>query len=73
MLQSFFTGLLSLIVLFFICLVVVIGIKSVIIYFNPKPVKPIVKPAPKKRKPKTVRSISIDPEQIDRIYVKKIS
>ena len=70
MLNSFLLGLLSLAVLFFICLVFVVGVKSILIkfFYKPKPT-PIVKPKSKK----TVKSLTINPDEIDRIYVKKVS
>ncbi len=70
MLNSFLAGLISLIVLFFLCLVLVVGVKSVYLrfFYKPKP-KPIVKQKPKK----SIKSVTINPDEIDRIYVKKVS
>ena len=82
--NSFISGLFCTGLLFFISLVSVIGCKVIAVKINrlfPKkqtvqtPIESDKPQAPKKRKrkPSTVRSIEIDPEQIDRIYVKKIS
>ncbi len=86
-LSSFFLGLLCTCGLFALSLLLVIGGKILIISFKekffPAPAEKVAPPpkAPviKRRvsKPKTiskpVRSIEIDPEQVDKIYVKKIS
>ena len=88
-LSSFFIGFLYTTALFLVCLVTVVGIKSIYLSINryikekffPSPtVCPTpIKKAVRKRKPKTtlnksaITSIEIDPEKIDRIYVKKIS
>ena len=70
MLNSFLLGLTSLVVLFFVCLVFVVGVKSVFLryFYKPKP-KTIVKPKPKKR----IKTLTINPDEVDRIYVKKAS
>lgn len=70
MLKSFSAGLISLLVLFLLCLVLVAGVKSVYLrfFYKPKP-KAIVKHKPKKH----VKSVTINPDEIDRIYVKKVS
>ena len=72
MLKSFFAGLISLIVLFFLCLVFVVGVKSVYLryFYKPKP-KPIAEQNPKQKR--KIKSVTINPEEIDRIYVKKAS
>lgn len=72
MLKSFFAGLISLIVLFFLCLVFVVGVKSVYLryFYKPKP-KPIAEQKPKQKR--KIKSVTINPEEIDRIYVKKAS
>ncbi len=72
--------------LFILCFLIVIGSKSAITAIKellPKPKPKITKDvntakrqvAHRKSRPvaKPVRSIEIDPEQVDRIYVKKIS
>lgn len=72
MLKSMLLGLISLIVLFFLCLVFVVGVKSVYLrfFYKPKPKKVI----PQKPKPKRkIKSVTINPEEIDRIYVKRAS
>ena len=71
--------------LFLLCFVSVVGVKTAINALKdlfPKPVAPI-KPQTnnvkktvnrtKRRATTPIRSIEIDPEQVDRIYVKKIS
>ena len=72
MLESFFLGLISLALLFFLCLVFVVGVKSVYLryFYKPKPT-PIVKQKPKQKR--KIKSVTINPEEIDRIYVKKAS
>lgn len=72
--------------LFCLCFITVIGCKVAINALKdlfPKPTRTINKPIENDKKPavrqkrrapaKPVRSIEIDPEQVDRIYVKKIS
>jgi len=87
--SSFVIGLLCTASLFAICFFLVVGFKTMLLAVKERHVKqpqsppdPEVKPIKKvqkkrKRKPKSipkpVRSIEIDPEQVDRIYVKKIS
>ena len=74
---SLFLGPLFLAVLYIFCLISVAGIKILYLYFkrSPEQVKPIVKrvkkPAPVSEKP--VRSIEINPDEVDKIYVKKVS
>lgn len=74
---SVFLGPLFLIVFFVVCLICVAGVKTVYFYFksrseSPKPdVKRVHKPAQPKEKP--VRSIEINPDEVDKIYVKKVS
>ena len=72
MLKSIFLGLFSLIVLFFLCSVFVVGVKSVYLRYFYKP-KPKQKPTPKPKQKRTTKSLTINPEEIDRIYVKKAS
>ncbi len=79
---NFLLGLLCTGGLFILCFLVVVGAKMVTLSFKekfihkspPQPKATVIKrqkrtPSP----PKPVRSIEIDPEQVDRIYVKKIS
>lgn len=74
---SLFLGPLFLAVLYIFCLISVAGIKILYLYFkrSPEQVKPTVKrvkkPAPVPEKP--VRSIEINPDEVDKIYVKKVS
>ncbi len=84
---SFFLGLICTGGLFALSLLLVVGGKMVILSFKekyfPKPKEQESPPPPKatvvrrRKKPtsvaKPVRSIEIDPEQVDKIYVKKIS
>lgn len=78
-LSMFFLGLFYLCLLFFVCLFFVLFFKLVLSFikniFAPQPTINRIPPkkAMHKRKPKTHRSIEINPEEIDRIYVKKIS
>ena len=75
---SLFLGPLFLAVLYIFCLISVAGIKILYLYFKRSPVqiKPTVKRA-KKPAPaiseKPVRSIEINPDEVDKIYVKKVS
>lgn len=78
---SFLTGLFYTSMFFFLCLFSVIGAKFLLFYyFSQKNVKRTPKPQHKK-KPKTpqpsiskpIKSIEINPDEIDRIYVKKSS
>ncbi len=82
-LPSFFTGLLFLVLFFLLSLFLVVGIKSVFIAIKPyftkkkKPkaieIKPKESPKPKPIKKKVSRSIEINPDEVDKIYVKKVS
>ena len=83
MLDSFLLGLFISSLLFLACALIVIGAKTVILAISlrfakkePEPT-PVVKKARKKtvrkKKPIPFRSIEINPEEIDRIYVKKSS
>ena len=81
-LTSFVGDFLCTAFLFTLCLLITLGCKLIIIAVKtkfqkqqPPPQKEPQKPkTPKpKKKPSTVRSIEIDPEEIDRIYVRKIS
>lgn len=80
MLLSIIQGLVSLTVLFVICCVVVLGFKAIIIYLlpNKKPTskpqeKPQVKTETAKPKRKPIKTIYINPDEVDRICVKKTS
>ena len=86
MLNSFLLGLVFSLLLFAFCLILVVGAKTVINALKIRFVKPTEEPLPTPKKPrkprkksvrnKTVvpfRSIEINPEEIDRIYVKKSS
>ncbi len=84
--SSVVLGILFICIFYSLCLFLVVGIKMVYLTFKSKftsPIKPIEtkKPceieqkiqAPKVRKPRTVRSIEINPDDVDRIYVRKSS
>jgi hypothetical protein len=87
--SSFVIGLLCTGSLFATCFLLVVGFKAILYAVKERLIKPPkAPPEPEvksikrvqtkhKRKPKPVpkpvRSIEIDPEQVDRIYVKKIS
>ncbi len=86
--SSFILGLLCTGGLFALCFLVVAGVKAVLFAIKEKltppptaqesaPPPPVKARVIKRRKPKSVanpvRSIEIDPDQIDKIYVKKIS
>lgn len=75
---SFFLGFICTAGLFVLCYILVIGVKTLLFAvkkFLPKKELPVPveveKPTPKK--PKTVKSIEIDPAFVDKIYVKKSS
>ncbi len=75
---SLFLGFICTAGLFVLCFVLVVGAKTLLVAIKKvlpqKEVPPppeINKPAPKK--PKTVKSIEIDPALVDKIYVKKTS
>lgn len=79
---SLFLGPLFMIAFFIACTVTVAGIKILYLYFKRAPIriKP-EKPKTAKRKisaetreqRKPVRSIEINPDEVDKIYVKKVS
>ena len=83
---SFFLGLLCTVGLFTFSFITVVGVKAIIFAVldsvnKPQPQKEPLKPE-KKKQPvvkkrstpsKPIRSIEIDPDQIDRIFVKKSS
>lgn len=79
---SYVAGPFFLIILFALCALAVIGAETALRAIKKKFAKPEPKPEPPKTprprrartatvKPKAVRSIEINPEEIDRIYVKK--
>lgn len=76
---SLFLGPLFMIALFIICLITVAGIKILYLYFKRSPInlKSAVKKVKKPKNPinteKPVRSIEINPDEVDKIYVKKVS
>lgn len=80
---SFSLGMFGVLILFFISLVIVFLAKLLILTIKKNTAKnpvaqeaPPQKPAPPKREkppksPPVIRTIEIDPSQVDRIYVKK--
>ncbi|MBQ6728420.1 MAG: hypothetical protein IJQ87_05700 [Clostridia bacterium] len=75
--SSLFLGPLCLIGFFLISTVLVAGIKLLYLYFKREPIKFIPKkrkaPANKPQPVKAVKSIEINPDEVDKIYVKKVS
>lgn len=78
MMQSFMLGVITLTFLFFMCYSFVLGVKTLIDftkkYLLPEQKQPTVKIARPKRvskKPRVVKSIEINPDEVERIYVKK--
>ncbi|MBR2614802.1 MAG: hypothetical protein IKC71_04305 [Clostridia bacterium] len=69
LLFSPFTGFLALSFLFFISTVIVVLIKSVIFFINSLTISVAPKKQPKKRE--KTKSIVINPDEVNRIYVKK--
>ena len=80
MIYSFIFGPIILCLLYAFCFFLVVGVK-VVIYFFKVPKNNVEKPKPTSVSPrkiperprKSVKSIEIDPDFIDRIYVKKSS
>lgn len=78
---SFISAPLILAAMFFMCLMTVVGIKSLLLALKRKylkPAEPEKPPAPApsatpRKKPRTVKSIEIDPDDVDKIYVRKSS
>ena len=78
---SFFKGLAYLCILFLICAVFVIGFKvialQVFLFFKNKKVAPEIKKAennaPKKQKRTPSKTIEINPDEVNKIYVRKSS
>ena len=83
--SSVFWGFLCVVLLFVLSLLLVVGAKAVILYIKQMvdkirylPSEKDFKPAPPKKSTvkkaeKPIRSIEINPDEVDRIYVKKIS
>ena len=74
MLTSIIFGVLYLAALFLLCFIVAAGIRSVILSVRLliKPKKPVkTEPPPPKKVRKPVRSIEINPDEVDRIYVRR--
>lgn len=72
---SFLLGPFFICFFFFSCLIVVAGVKYLFLWFFDSK-KPTPKPAKKPiahKKPTTVKSIEINPEEIDKIFFKKSS
>ena len=72
----FYAGFLSVVALFALSFILGVFLRAVYLAFKKSvPLKPAKKTRRKRKAktPSTVRSIEIDPEQIDRIYVKKVS
>ena len=80
MFKSFVLGLSTLVLLYFLCLSIVLGVKSIIEFVKGNLVKPparpvnnvVAKPKPVK-KAKPIKSIEINPEDFDKISFKKSS
>ncbi len=73
---SAFLGFIFTVLLFAICLIFVVGVKCVIMAIKSKAVTndtpaQIEKPQNIKPKKPRLKSIKIDPDEIDRIYVRK--
>ena len=74
---SVFLGLIFTFSFFVISVFLVVGVKSVYLFFKLKFIEKVVPPVPakaqakKRRKRKPVRSIEINPEETTRIVVKK--
>ena len=76
--SSLFLGPLFLIVFFLISTITVAGIKILYLHLKREPINFIPKksrktPAPKPQPVKPVKSIEINPDEVDKIYVKKVS
>ena len=72
-------GLLFLMLLFVLSVILVVGVKFTSLWlkklFPSSSKQEIVAPKPvkKRKKAKPIKSIEIDPDEVDRIYVKKVS
>ena len=85
--SSIVLGLLFIVIFYLLCLFLVVGVKMVYLNLKSKfftPIKPISQtkqqttpPAKRQstsvKKPRAVRSIEINPDDVDRIYVRKSS
>ena len=72
---SYILGPVFILLFFFAVIVTVCGIKYILSFLFPQK-KVIEEKKPRKvvvKKPKTIRSIEINPEEIDKIYVRKSS
>ena len=74
LLTSPILGFSCLCLLFLTCVLVTIGAKYLLSFFikKPQPVKKPKKPQAKPTVKKSVRTIQIDPDEIDKIYVGKM-
>ncbi len=81
---SAFLGFVFLVLFFALSIIIAVGGKMIFTVLKklsgekeqiqtPPPPQPVRKPRRKRPAPKPVRSIEINPEEIDRIYVKKTS
>lgn len=78
---SYVSAPLILAAIFFTCLISVAGIKALALALKrkyaktPEPEKPLVptRAAAPRKKPRAVKSIEIDPDDVDKIYVRKSS
>ena len=72
---SYLLGPIFIMLFFFVVVVAVSGFKYILTFFMPKKKKEEPKPVKKVivKHPRSIRSIEIDPKEVDRIYVKKSS
>ena len=78
---NFFLGLICTLAIFVLSIIITLGIKTLSLICldlakkskNTQPKKAPAHKKPKQSSSKVIRSIEIDPEQIDKIYVKKTS
>lgn len=74
---SYVLGPLFLICFFLISLIAVVGVKTVILAvrlkFFPKKRRNIPAKQEKPKKPRVVKSVEINPDEVDKIYVKRVS
>ena len=79
MILSVFLGQLFLALFFILCFAAVVTVKIVVLYFKREkepdapPAPPAKKPRKKPQRAPQIRSIEIDPDSVDKIYVKKAS
>lgn len=72
----FYVGLFSVVALFIASLILGVFVRAVFLAFKKHPVEKFEDSKKRKRKrstPSATRTIEIDPDGIDRIYVKKVS